>query len=98
MVLPAAIDPNRKFHLDRDGFGLPTLLMDIMQHDPELGIRLRNKFCELFPQFKTFHVPFENAFRRTYVEGTAVVPGTGLGAAIVFETHSGHRDPRTAGF
>ncbi|MEO6809335.1 MAG: AAA family ATPase, partial [Isosphaeraceae bacterium] len=45
MAIPAAIDPNRKFRMDPDGFGLSTLLDDILSYDPEGFIRLRREFC-----------------------------------------------------
>ena len=40
MAIPAAIDPNRRFRMDPDGFGLPTLLDDILGHEPERFIDL----------------------------------------------------------
>jgi predicted ATPase len=88
MRLPAAIDPKRKQRLDPDGFGLPTLLGDILEYDAELFLRLRSEFCRLFPQFRSVHIESENAFNR--IEGSS---GTyrlegGLGKALYLDTHT----------
>ncbi len=48
MAIPAAIDPNRKFRMDPNGFGLATLLDDILGYDPERFLALRRDFCEFF--------------------------------------------------
>jgi len=64
MALPAALDPSRRFRMDRDGFGLPTMLHDILTADPERFLKLRERFCELFPQFRTIRLQTEQAIRR----------------------------------
>ncbi len=66
--IPAAIDPARKFRLDPDGFGLATLLDDILGYDPERFIGLRTDFCRFFPQFQSVRIETENALRRHYAE------------------------------
>ena len=52
MAVPASIDPARKFRLDPDGFGLATLLDDILGFDPKIFLDVRKEFCERFPQFR----------------------------------------------
>ena len=51
MKMPAALDPQRKFRLDRDGFGLATLLDDILSFDSGLFGKIKSEFCKYFPQF-----------------------------------------------
>ncbi len=51
MKMPAALDPQRKFRLDRDGFGLATLLDDILSFDSGLFGKIKSEFCQYFPQF-----------------------------------------------
>src|SRR5271166_2783372 len=41
MAIPAALEPSRRFRMERDGFGLPTLLDDISGYDPERFIALK---------------------------------------------------------
>jgi len=73
MAIPAAFDSPRRFRMDRDGFGLPTLLDDILGYDPERYIALRKDFCTHFPEFRTIHVRTEQAARRDY--GAYGAPG-----------------------
>ena len=51
MAMPAALDPNRKFRLHHDGFGLATMLADIFNYDRQGRERIENDFCKYFPQF-----------------------------------------------
>ena len=89
MAVPAAIDIERTFRLDRDGFGLPALLTDILGYDAALFVGLRTEFCRLFPQFTSVRVKSENAVRRGAREGIPTVEGEGIGAAIYLELKSG---------
>jgi len=92
MALPAVINPQRKFRMDVDGFGLPTLLLDILGHDPHLFLRLRSRFCEFFPQFRSVRLESENAADSPYnPSGATYTAGHGVGHAIWFETTSGQR-------
>jgi hypothetical protein len=90
MATPAATDLNRKFRLDPDGFGLPTLLQDILGYDPGLFIGLRTEFCRFFPQFKSVRLASEKAAKRQY-DGAGEVTGSNTvdGHAIYLETKSG---------
>ena len=89
MAIPAALEPSRRFRMERDGFGLPTLLDDISGYDPERFIALKNEFCEYFPEFRTIHLQTELAATRTHqalgLYQSGVVPGKG----IYFETRAG---------
>ncbi len=89
MAVPAVADKSRKFRLDPDGFGLATLLNDMVSYDPELFIKLRSEFCKFFPQFKSVHTETVQAWKRTYVpsgiHGSASTDGTG----IFFDTVGG---------
>ncbi len=89
MRLPAAIDPKRKRRLDADGFGLSTLLADILEYDAELFLQLRTEFCRLFPQFKSVHIESDNAFMKTSSPKAPYKFVEGLGKTLYFDTHSG---------
>lgn len=90
MAVPAAMDPRRKFRLDPDGFGLPTLLLDLLANDPDNFIQLRTQFCGFFPQFRNVRVETESAVLRTYDQaGGTAGSGTGVGSGIYFETTTG---------
>ena len=91
MAIPAAIDPVRRFRMDPDGFGLATLLDDIVGYDPELFLRLRRDFCEFFPQFKSVQIETESAMGRTFHPTGIHQSSTQTGKGIYFETRMGKR-------
>ncbi len=86
MAAPAAIDPNRKFRLDPDGFGLSTLLDDILGFDPEIFLAVRKAFCEFFPQFKSLRIESEKALRRHYSPNGIHSADSQIGKGIFIET------------
>jgi len=93
LAVPAVPNVDRKFRMDPDGFGLATLLDDILGYDPELFLALRKTFCEIFPQFKTVRVETASAFyRQLGQQGVHNLmpsqPGQ-TGKAILFETQWG---------
>jgi hypothetical protein len=90
MSVPAAFDSDRKFRLDSDGFGLATLLDDILGFNPELFLRLRAEFCRFFPQFKSVRVESSPAVQRHYDNPDGVYRSTeATGKAIYFESKTG---------
>ena len=50
--------------MDPDGFGLATLLDDILGYDPERFLALRRDFCEFFPQFRSVRIESVQALHR----------------------------------
>ncbi len=91
MAIPAAIDPVRRFRMDPDGFGLATLLDDIVGYDPELFLRLRRDFCDFFPQFKSVQVETESAMGREFSPAGIHRSHSQTGKGIYFETRRGKR-------
>jgi len=89
MAMPATIDPGRKFRLDPDGFGLASLLDDLLGYAPERFIELRRRFCEYFPQFRSVRLETQEAVQRHYSDGGKYSTGTASGKGIFFETRSG---------
>jgi hypothetical protein len=90
MSIPAAYDENRKFRMDPDGFGLPTLLDDILGYNPAKFIELGNRFCEFFPEFHRLRLETELGATSGYDprSGThSMARSTGKG--IFFETRNG---------
>jgi hypothetical protein len=64
MALPAVFDPARQFRLETDGFGLATLLDDIVGFDPKIFLTIQEEFCRLFPQFRSLRIKTEYAVDR----------------------------------
>ena len=75
--------------MDPDGFGLATLLDDILGYDPELFLALRRDFCEFFPQFKSVRIETQEALRRRFNITGQHQTSTENGKGIFFETHEG---------
>ena len=89
MAVPAAFDAARRFRLDPDGFGLATLLDDILGFDPQLYLRMRDAFSELFPAFCTVRVRTDTGLQRRYNPSGLHDSRTEAGKGIEFETPSG---------
>lgn len=89
MAIPAAIDPARKFRMDPDGFGLATLLDDILGYDANRFLALRSDFCEFFPQFRGVRIETEEAWQRHFDATGGHRTSIGNGKGILFETTRG---------
>jgi predicted ATPase len=89
MTVPAAIDPKRRFRMDSDGFGLATMLDDILGYDPERFLALRRDFCEFFPQFRSVRIESVQALHREVGESVQHRAGQMIGKGIFFETSHG---------
>ncbi len=90
MALPATIDPERKFRMDSDGFGLSTLLDDLLGFDPERFLKLRSAFCDYFPQFRSVRIETEKSQKRIlHASGRFTANSEDVGKGIHFETKGG---------
>lgn len=88
MSIPASLDSGRRFRMDPDGFGLPTLLDDINGHDAARFLELSGRFCEYFPEFRRIRLETEPAVTSGYNQQSGTHTMThGMGKGIVFETH-----------
>jgi predicted ATPase len=90
LAIPAVTDLSRKFRMDADGFGLSTMLDDIISYDPEVFITMRRAFCDLFPQFKSVRLETAAAYNRQYTaQGVHTLLPHQPGKEILFETQWG---------
>ncbi len=89
LAIPAATDIHRKFRLDADGFGLATLLTDILKDNAERFTRLSRDFCGFFKQFERVRTESENAFKRQPWKDYLANWDMGIGEGIYFNTHDG---------
>ncbi len=89
MAIPAAIDPNRKFRMDPDGFGLATLIDDILGYDVDRFSALRRDFCDYFPQFRKVRIETNAAMSRQFNPTGRHSSAPGPGKGIFFETTRG---------
>jgi predicted ATPase len=89
MAIPAAIDPLRKFHMDPDGFGLATLLDDILGYDAERFLAMRRDFCGFFPQFRSVRIESTVVTPRQLQGNGQPLGNPETGKAIFFELTNG---------
>lgn len=91
MMLPAAPDTGRKFRLDPDGFGLATLLDDLLSYEPERFIALRKRFIGFYPEFRSVRLETELAVARSYQASGRHHTSQAIGKGIYFETRNGRK-------
>ena len=90
MAMPAALDPNRKFRLHHDGFGLATMLADIFNYDRQGRERIENDFCKYFPQFSGLSLEQERALHKEELPDGTFNTSHANGIGIHFKTRRGH--------
>ncbi len=64
MATPASFDEGRKFRMDPDGFGLSTMLDDILGNDAQRFLELQARFADFFPQFRKVRLEVEKSLSR----------------------------------
>jgi len=89
LATPASIDQNRRFRMEPDGFGLATLLDDILGNNPNDFIRLSEIFCEMFPEYERVTVRTDQGYERAYSGGNITSSTPMAGKAIYFKTREG---------
>jgi predicted ATPase len=91
MKTPSALNSDRKFQLECNGFGLSTLLDDLLGYDPDLFASIRNEFCESFPQFRSVRIETVQAASRKHDKTGSYIQSLEQGKGITFETQHGTR-------
>jgi len=62
LSLPATLKPDRTLRLEGNGFGLPTLLDDLLGHDRSSFTRVEELLSKQFPEVKGLRLKQESAF------------------------------------
>jgi hypothetical protein len=90
MALPTALDPTRRYRMDQDGFGLPTLLDDIVGDNAKKFVEMSDEFCRYLPEFSRIRLETEIGRQRTY-EPTGLTSWgeAAMGKGIYLETATG---------
>ncbi len=91
MALPAGFDSLRRFRLAPDGFGLATLLDDILSFDPNRFLQIQGEFCGFFPQFRKVQLETEYGIDRTVTADGLPQSSRVTGKGIYLEMNSGQR-------
>jgi len=80
LALPVGLNADRKFRMDESGFGLPTLLDDILSSDRRRFDELERRFQEIFPEVESLSTPTQKGYASAPSNGTETpgVDGKGL--------------------
>ncbi len=62
LALPTALNPDRRFRLEGNGFGLPTLIDDLLNYDRDSFSALEREFIEIFPNVKSIALVQQQGF------------------------------------
>ncbi len=89
MSVASSFDVWRKFSMDTDGFGLPTLLDDILSYDPLLYMKIKEEFCDFFPQFKAVRIETEEGLKKQIDRSGSITFSKSIGKGLYFDTKSG---------
>ncbi len=63
LALPVALDSNRRFRMEPNGFGLALCLDEILSFDRNQFIQLEKRFTEIFPHIESIVLQQEVAYR-----------------------------------
>ena len=89
LATPTTIRVERKFRLDEDGFGLATLIDELLSYEFELVAAIQSTFCRYFPQFRAVRLQTVKAMDRTYADDGTFNVSRGDGKGVFFETTRG---------
>ena len=93
LALPTALNPDRRFRIEGNGFGLPTLIDDLLNYDRENFFALEREFVQIFPHVRTIALVQQKGFSSPVDqadETLALKPSAGK--QIVFRLKNTDRD------
>ena len=62
LALPTALNPERRFRLEGNGFGLPTLIDDLLNYDRDRFGALEREFVQIFPNVRSIALVQQQGF------------------------------------
>ena len=62
LALPTSLNPDRRFRIEGNGFGLPTLIDDLLNYDRESFSALEREFVQIFPHVRTIALVQQQGF------------------------------------
>ena len=62
LALPTALNPDRRFRVEGNGFGLPTLIDDLLNYDRESFAALEREFTRIFPHVRSIALVQQQGF------------------------------------
>jgi predicted ATPase len=93
LALPTALNPERRFRVEGNGFGLPTLIDDLLNYDRDNFAALEREFIQIFPQVRAISLVQQQGFNSPVdqsEETLALQPSAGK--QVVFRLKNTDRD------
>ena len=93
LALPTALNPERRFRVEGNGFGLPTLIDDLLNYDRTNFAALEGEFIQIFPQVRAISLVQQQGFNSPVdqsEETLALQPSAGK--QVVFRLKNTDRD------
>ncbi len=93
LSLPTALNPERRFRVEGNGFGLPTLIDDLLNYDRDNFAALEREFIQIFPQVRAISLVQQQGFNSPVdqsEETLALQPSAGK--QVVFRLKNTDRD------
>jgi hypothetical protein len=93
LALPTALNPDRRFRLEGNGFGLPTLIDDLLNYDRESFAALEREFTQIFPHVRTIALVQQQGFNSPVDQSDETLTlQPSAGKQVVFRLKNTDRD------
>lgn len=93
LALPTALNPDRRFRLEGNGFGLPTLIDDLLNYDRESFSALEREFTQIFPHVRTIALVQQQGFNSPVDQSDETLTlQPSAGKQVVFRLKNTDRD------
>ena len=93
LALPTALNPERRFRLEGNGFGLPTLIDDLLNYDRESFSALEREFTQIFPHVRTIALVQQQGFNSPVDQSDETLTlQPSAGKQVVFKLKNTDRD------
>lgn len=93
LALPTALNPERRFRLEGNGFGLPTLIDDLLNYDRDSFSALESEFIEIFPNLKSIALVQQQGFNSPVDQADDTLSlQPSPGKQVVFRLKNSNRD------
>ena len=93
LALPTALNPDRRFRLEGNGFGLPTLIDDLLNYDRESFAALEREFTQIFPHVRTIALVQQQGFNSPVDQADETLTlQPSAGKQVVFRLKNTDRD------
>ncbi len=85
LASPATLNESRRFRMEESGFGLPTMLDDILGYDVALFGKIQARFAEIFPEVERIILRTEQGYSEQPASSEKTPNTSGKGLAIKFK-------------